>query len=202
MCASVGTRQTAACGNRSLHPCLLDSSFPSLLGAVASHSSALSPWSTSEHRGAGKGQGRASNHSSCSAGRSDPHCWVRRRSLRTCLGWDPRWTASLGSRSWRDHLWACGLSLEVELWFKADPVSGPELRWGPHCRMWIAGEAEWGALAGAPRQDSLEAGVWPVSLTFLESALLTMLASPSGAHPELCLGKEQQERSLRIAQGC
>lgn len=66
----------------------------------------------------------------------------------------------------------------------------------------MAGEAEAGALAGAPRRDSLEAGVWPVSLMFLESALLTMLASPSGAHPELCLGKEHQERSLRVTQGC
>lgn len=68
--------------------------------------------------------------------------------------------------------------------------------------MWMVGEAEAGALAGALRWDSLEAGVWPVSLIFLESTLLTMLASPSGAHPELCLGKEQQERSLRIAQCC
>lgn len=33
-----------------------------------------------------------------------------------------------GSWSWRDHFWACGLSLEVEMWFEADPMSGPELR--------------------------------------------------------------------------
>ena len=128
----------------------------------------------------GKGKGRASNHSSCSGGRSDHHCWVRRRSLRTCPGWD-QVDSIPGSRSWRDHLCACGLSLEVEWWFKADPVSSPESRRGLHCRVdgWRGCRAEhrdetaWRLRCGQSPWRSWNAPgcpCWP---------------HPTGPHPEL-----------------
>lgn len=102
---------------------------------MASHSSALSPWSTPEHHGAGEGAGSCQQPQLVFwGGRSDHHCWVRRPSLRTCPGWD-QVDSIPGSRSWRDHLCACGLSLEVEWWFKADPVNGPESGQGLHCRV-------------------------------------------------------------------
>lgn len=112
--------------------------------------------------------------------RSDHHCWVRRRSLRTCPGWD-QVDSIPGSWSWRDHLWACGLSLEVEWWFEADPVSGPELRRGLQCRV------DGGRGCGAEQRDEtawrLRCGQSP--WCSWNAPGCPCWPHPAGPHPEL-----------------
>ena len=80
-------------------PPFLDSSFPSLLGAVASHSSALSPWSTLNTMEQGKGQGRASNHSSCSGGAERPPLLGEATKLE-----DVSWVGPGGQHPWESEL--------------------------------------------------------------------------------------------------